>query len=116
MKRLNIIREKDNIYYKIEERFMFFWWCPYYIIPCNNPYEHLDIVFYNKETAETFINWKDIKYIDKIIKIDWNNIWHRIQYRVFDNYHMYDYQFNTVEEAKTYIESLPRTINYKYYK
>lgn len=117
MKRLNIIRQNDKIYYKIERRFMFFWWKPYYITPCNDRFEPVDITFKDKETAELFINWKDIKYINKIIKLDWNTIYKKVQYRVFDNdYQMHNQQFATVADAKEYIESLPRTVNYKYYK
>lgn len=117
MKRLNVIREKDKIYYKIEERFLWFWWEPYIIKSLSDSSVQCDIKFDNREKAEIFINWKDIKYLGKTIKLDWNNIWNRIQYRVFgENAYMYNCQCNTVEDAKTYIESLPRTINYKYYK
>lgn len=133
MKRIIAIREGEKLYYKVKKRFMFFWWIKYKI----NKYEliysrytgtHIvnisktpNISFDYKQEAELFINWKNIKYLDKYIHIGCNENLNSIVYVVSDSnkifYNVYNEIFNSREDAKSFIEKLPRAINvYNNYK
>ena len=133
MKRIIVIREGEKLYYKVKKRFMFFWWIKYKINKYQLIYSHStgthivnisktpNISFDSKQEAELFINWKNIKYLDKYIHIGCNEKLNSIVYVVSDSnkifYNVYNEIFNSREDAKSFIEKLPRAINvYNNYK
>lgn len=133
MKRIRVIKTGENIGYVIEKRVLFLFWLSYniyeYIIGYNHDkkcyyFDHTkicDVVFETKQEAEYAINWKNIKYLGKWIRFGWSSKNDKMVYYVFNNKSkksiIYNKIFDTIEEAKQYIESLPRTINiYDNYK
>lgn len=133
MKRIIAIREGEKLYYKVKKRFMFFWWIKYKINEYELVYSRMtgthivhisktsNISFDSKQEAEIFINWKNIKYLDKYIHIGCNENHNSIVYVVSDSnkifYNVYNEIFNSREDAKSFIEKLPRAINvYNNYK
>lgn len=133
MKKIIAIREGEKIYYKVKKRVFYFWWTKYkineysfyYKRGINSPFLHLSktcaINFKSKSEAELFINWKDIKYLDNYIRIGCNSSHNSTVYVVYDIKKIcsefYKKIFYNIEDAKSFIEELPRTINvYDNYK
>lgn len=112
-KRLLVIRTGEKIQYVIQYRNIFRRWKIYPIneyIYKGNVINHY-IVLNDKETANFILHWKDVKYLNKIIKIELYD--NEIDYRVFDNKHinsMHKKHFETLQDAKQYINELPRII------
>lgn len=127
MKRIIVVRKGEKIYYKVKKRILGFLWIKYKINEYSFNHNSLkrnntsSVDFDSKSEAELFINWKDIKYLNKYIHIGCNKNHDSIVYVVYDINKIcrvfYNKIFYNIEDAKEYIESLPRTINvYDNYK